>query len=235
MKRNYSYFIIKPDGMKFFDDICDNIEQKFSSVKYYAIEDYKDIIKKLYYKHYQNKGEKFSKSFESYLYGLTEIFGNQAILAVVANTEMNYEDFVRSVYETKLEIREKYVNDNIGIVTNYGDGEKNYIKLVSEYGEEKSPRIMKELGNHRISDINVIHCPDANIEDTLRELDILSKEGIIDDKNMIMLSMIKQMRKYQTAKFQDDMREPEYEGGIQPDISGFVKNEIQKEKEDYLI
>lgn len=40
------------------------------------------------------------------------------------------------------------------------------------------------------------------------------------------------MRKYQTAKFQEDMREKEYEGEIQPDISGFIKSEIEQSSDE---
>ena len=38
--------------------------------------------------------------------------------------------------------------------------------------------------------------------------------------------MLQQMRRYGTAKFQEDMRSEGYEGGIQPDISGFIKSQI---------
>lgn len=175
MKRNYSYFIIKPDGIRFLDDICNTIEQRYQSVRYYAIDDYEEIIKKLYYKHYKSKGEKFAKSFEAYLYGLREVFGNNAIMALVADSTGEYGELMQSIYQTKLQIRDRYVNNNIGIITNYGDGQKNYIRIVSEEGLEQQPRIMKGLGTHRISDINIIHCPDANREDTLRELNILCR------------------------------------------------------------
>lgn len=173
MKRKYSYFIIKPDGMRFLGDICDTIEQRYQSVRYYAIEDYEDIIKKLYYKHFQNKGETFAKSFESYLYGLTELFGNYGILALVADTTSTYEELMQSVHDTKFKIRNKHVNNSVGIVTNHGEGQKNYIRFISEEGKEQQPRIMKGLGTHRISDINIIHCPDPSKEDTLKELSIL--------------------------------------------------------------
>lgn len=229
MKRHYSYFIIKPDGIRFLGDICDTIEKRYQSVRYYAIEDFEDIIKKLYYKHFEQKGEKFAKSFEAYLYGLRELFGKNAILVLVADGQRDYNELMQSVYETKFEIRSKYVNDNIGIVTNYGDGPKNQIKMVSEDGLEKSPRIMKGLGRHRISDMNIIHCPDPNKEDTLKELQILMEQSIIDDKNMIMEQMINLMKRYRTSTIQEDMRKEGYAGGIQPDISGFVKSEIGKE------
>ena len=67
VKRNYSYFIVKPDGMRYIDDICKRIEEEFESAIYYNVEDFDSITKKLNYKNYINKGEKFKKSFESYL------------------------------------------------------------------------------------------------------------------------------------------------------------------------
>ena len=173
MKRNYSYFIIKPDGIRFLNNICSIIENSYEGVRYYAIDDFSDVIKRLYYKHFEKKGDKFAKSFEAYLYGLREFFGNYGILALVADSKREYTDFAQSVYSTKLRIRSEYANNNIGIVTNYGDGQKNKIKIVDVEGKESNPRIMDELGNHRISDVNIIHCPDPSKEDTLKELSIL--------------------------------------------------------------
>lgn len=232
MRRNYSYFIIKPDGIRFLDDICNTIEQKYQSVRYFAINDYEDIIRKLYYNHFARKGEKFSIPFTSYLYGLRELFGNYAIMVLVADSTTEYDELMKSIYDTKIEIRKKYVNNNVGIITDYGDGQKNYVKIVSEDGTEERPRIMNGLGRHRISDINIIHSPDPNLKDTIKELSILSQQGIIDDKNMIMEQMMQQMRKYRTAKFQEDMRAKGYGGGIQPDISGFIKSEIQMKSDE---
>lgn len=232
MSRNYSYFIIKPDGMRYLDKICNIIEQEYSNVRYFAIEDYENITKKLYYKHYEQKGEKFAKSFDSYLYGLKEIFGNYAILVLVSEKDKDYVELVKNVFRTKTRIRHKFTNKHIGIVTDYGDDEKNYLRFISEKGELQKPRIMQNLGNHRVSDTNIIHSPDPVISVTLKELQILSKEGIIDDRNMIMENMMNQMKKYHTANFQEDMRVEEYEGGVQPDISGFIINEINKNTEN---
>lgn len=55
-KRHYSYLLIKPDGIRFIDEICDEIEERYQSVRYYAVEDFEEIIKKLYHKHYEKKG-----------------------------------------------------------------------------------------------------------------------------------------------------------------------------------
>ena len=40
VQRHYSYFLVKPDGIKRLDEICDEIEKKFQSVMYYAVEDF---------------------------------------------------------------------------------------------------------------------------------------------------------------------------------------------------
>lgn len=224
---HYSYFIIKPDGIRYLDKICQNIEQKYQSVRYYAISDFETIIKKIYHKHYERKGQEFENSFGSYLCGLKEIFGNECVLSLIGDNNRTYEEFMKSIFETKIEIRQKYVNNNIGIVTNYGD-ECGYIRFITKEGNVVAPRIMQDIGSYRINDLNIIHCPDMTKEATLDELKILLDEGIIDNKNLIPYDMIKNMKKYNTVNFQKDMREEKYEGVIQPDISGWVTSEIKE-------
>ena len=68
MKRSYSYFIVKPDGIRYLDEILNDLEGKFQEIKYYAVDDFESLIKKLYHKHYEKKGSDFAKSYASYLY-----------------------------------------------------------------------------------------------------------------------------------------------------------------------
>ena len=130
--------------------------------------------------------------------------------------------------------RKTYSNDNIGVITNYGTGKKNYVRFISQDGTKSIPRIMENLGNHRINNLNIIHSPDADVKVTLEELNILLASGIIDDKNMITADILNKMRKYKTVTFQNDMKEPDYEGQIQPDISGFTKMEIKRLENVYF-
>ena len=225
-KRHYSYFIVKPDGIRYLDDICNTVEKKFPTVRYYAIEDFKGTIKNLYHKHYDRKGNKFAESFEAFLYGLSELFGNEAILILVADGKRPYQDLMQSVFDTKQEIRTKYVNNKIGIVTNFGKSRNNFIRLLTRNGNEKKPRIMSEAGSYRISDMNTIHSPAPVLKETLDELKILLDTEVIHDKNLITTPMLDNMRKYRTVAFQTDMRQPNYAGEDVPNISGFVKQEI---------
>ena len=230
MKRNYSYFIVKPDGMRYIDDISKRIEEEFESVIYYNVEDFNSITKKLNYKNYINKGEKFKKSFSSYLYGLNQIFGNKGLLILLGESRISQEELAKKVYNLKMELREKFVNNNIGIATNYNVEEtknKNYIKLISENGEQKKPRILNELGNHRINDLNIIHSPDPDVEDTLTELKIIVGNDLIKEENRIIPEIMNKINKYKTLNITKDMKEKGYEGEIGPNISGFYENEIE--------
>lgn len=55
MKRNYSYFIVKPDGIRYINEICKKIEEEFESVIYYNLDEFDDIDKKLNYENYEKK------------------------------------------------------------------------------------------------------------------------------------------------------------------------------------
>lgn len=98
----------------------------------------------------KKKGEKFAQSFESYLYGLREVFGNMGLLAIILESRCSNDELVKKVYSRKIQIRERYANDNIGIVTNYGKGSPNYIKIIDTDGMQTEPRILNGIGNYRI-------------------------------------------------------------------------------------
>ena len=44
MKRSYSYFIVKPDGIRYLDEILNDLEGKFQEIKYYAVDDFESLI-----------------------------------------------------------------------------------------------------------------------------------------------------------------------------------------------
>lgn len=154
-------------------------------------------------------------------------------MALIADGSISQEELIKSIYRTKIELRNKHANNNIGIITNHGTGAKNYVRFISADGVKSLPRMMEDLGNHRISNMNIIHSPDADLSVTLEELNILLSEGIIDDKNLINADIMNKIRKYKTVKFQDDTKEPGYIGEAKPDISGFVKMEIKRLEDSY--
>ena len=47
------------------------------------------------------------------------------------------------IFAEKVLIRQKYVNNNVGLITNVGDEKINYIRYVDRKGKLKEPRILK--------------------------------------------------------------------------------------------
>lgn len=231
MKNMYSYFLVKPDGIRFLPEIIEQLESEFQSIRYFKVEDFSQTIKSLYYKHYEKKGNQFAQAYEQYLYGLNELFGNQALVALVSNQEKeDYTDFCKRVLDLKIKIRNEYANNNVGVITNFANKDENstnIIQIIDENGQKEKQRIFKGKGNYRINDLNVIHCPDADVNTTVEELKILCQKGIIDDRNMIGRQEIEHAIKYKSIyESEANINEPK------PDIAGFLKDEIRRTDEE---
>lgn len=174
------------------------------------------------------KGSGFAKSYASYLYGIREFFGNKALLVLVGDREKTYEELSNDIFTEKTLIRQKYVNNNVGIITNLEDEQVNYVRYVDKRGKLKEPRILNGIGNIRINDMNIIHSPDPDEATTKEELQIIINSGILQDKNLLTPDTIKKIREYGTFNFFNDMKKDDYQGNIGPDISGFIKSEIDE-------
>ena len=162
------------------------------------------------------------------LYGIREIFGNKALLVLVGDREKTYEELSNDIFTEKTLIRQKYVNNNVGIITNLEDEQVNYVRYVDKRGKLKEPRILNGIGNIRINDMNIIHSPDPDEATTKEELQIIINSGILQDKNLLTPDTIKKIREYGTFNFFNDMKKDDYQGNIGPDISGFIKSEIDE-------
>lgn len=150
------------------------------------------------------------------------------MLVLVGDREKTYEELSNDIFAEKTLIRQKYINNNVGIITNLGDERVNYIRYVDQKGNLKKPRILNRMGNIRISDMNIIHSPDPNEATTKEELQIIINSGILQDKNLLTPDTIKKIREYGTFNFFNDMKKADYQGNIGPDISGFIKSEIDE-------
>ena len=202
MENNYSYFVIKPDGLKYFPEIHSELTSSFQGIKYYKVKDYSTLIKKLYFRHYENKGQKFIESFEKYLDASNSLYGNETILALVQNeTDSNVEEFRQRVFDTKMRIRKKFINPDLGIVTNDTNKRKsNYIKVVGEDGSEIKQPIFNDEGNYRIVFLNVIHSPDPNMQSTMEELKIIYDSGVLSKENLIGREGLKSLLNHRTVR-----------------------------------
>lgn len=218
--RHYSYYIVKPDGVRHFKEIYSSLERMFEgmeSVRFFKIDNYGEIIQKLYYKLFEKYPETFPEAFNSFKTGISSLYGNEGILIIMSElhqSEKEYEDFRKKVLKTKLAIREKIMDPNVRM-----------LERISNPSNLHGDSILHLEGNKYRIDIpkslSRIHCPEDNIEDTENELKILLESGIISNANMLGLVDIKNVIKYGSIMgFSQDSAEQ------RPDIAKFEHNKI---------
>lgn len=217
--RHYSYYIIKPDGIRHFREIYSDLEEIFegmSSVRIFKIDDYAGIMKKLYYKLFEKYSE-FPEVFDTFTRGITSLYGNEGILIIMSELhkdDMEYTAFREKVLRTKLAIREKIMDPDVRMATRIPE----YSNLQGNVQLDGQP--------YRISipkSLSRIHCPEDNLEDTEEELQILIKSGIMCNENMLGIDDIGDVEKFGSIMgYKGEFKEP------RPDIAGFEKERIEE-------
>ncbi len=128
--RHYSYYIVKPDGIRHFKEIYSSLQRNFesmSSVRFFKINNYTEIMRKLYYKLFEKYPENFEEAFNSFEMGINSLYGNEGILIIMSEvhkTEKEYQDFLKKVLDTKLEIRKGIMDPNVRIAEKLSDNSK---------------------------------------------------------------------------------------------------------------
>ena len=215
--RHYSYYIVKPDGIRHFKEIYSSLNRIFeqtASVRVFKIDNYSEIIKKLYHRLFEKYPETFPEAFNSFKTGISSLYGNEGILIIISqlhHSEKEYEDFRKRVVEAKIAIRRKTMDPRVRI-----------LEQIPNNSKLKGDSILQLEGNKYRIDIpkslSRIHCPDDNIEDTENELKILLESGIISNANMLGTVDIMNVIKYGSIMgFKQDSQEQ------RPDIATFEK------------
>lgn len=181
-KLDCSYFIIKPDGLRHIKTIYSFIESFINScdqVYFYKIDNFSNLIKRLYYKLFTIKEMEFDKKFDYLIEALRSLYGNKAILVIMYKNNKNEEDyiqFINKIYKLKYEIRENIMNTDIRIMIKTNSDEKLNDSII--FNNENYFVALSKL-------LSIIHCPEPNIEETMTELRIIFEDGVICNNNII--------------------------------------------------
>jgi len=212
-KQHYSYFLIKPDGIRYFKQIREKIDSKgLEGEAYYEVNNGEKLQKYLYEEHYASKeGTDFAESYQAFIEAEKMLFGNKGIIVLVSSGKGSYQDLIDTVYNTKLEIR-KELGYRVGLVTmQRRSADANQVVLIDQKKNIKKCKKFDEEGvRYRLNHLDVIHCPDPTRLATLEELIKLLKQGVIKDKNLISFKLMANIDKYKSAEFIGD---EEYDDG----------------------
>ena len=196
---NYSYFLIKPDGIRYLKEIDEIINsKKFDRIIYFAVNDWEKVQKDLYEEHYKKKD--FADSYQAFVEAEKNLFGNRGIIILVSKKEGTYQELMDKVLSTKLEIRKRLAY-KVGLVRK---GKKRK--------EIKRPRKFEDKHKiYRLSYLDVIHCPDPKKAVTLKELNKLFKKGIISVKNIISPKILAKIKKYKISGYLEELEDEQIE------------------------
>ena len=111
----------------------------------------------------------------------------------------DYDEFRNKVFDIKMRIRSEFSNSSVNLISNNNNRElNNYVKIIDDNGDELKHVYSGKKGNYRISKLNVIHCPDSDLQSTCEELKILCDNGVINEKNMLGNQSIADLLRFKT-------------------------------------
>lgn len=214
---NIGYLLFKPESEKHFGEMRQYIENNFEKIRYFAVCDWQYIIRKLYHKHYEENGESFGEMLEALLESENQLYGSNAIIALVKDDSIKKEKLIKQVYQTKKHLRNLYSKPNaISIISNSDElgvhqnkKIKNRIKIIDENGKEKRFKCMNLPGNYRIQFLNFIHSPDDSVKENDEELTILQQEGILSRRFLMSKEDVDFASKYKTFEIIEKYRATE--------------------------
>ena len=174
---NFSYLLIKPDGIPHLKEIIEKLDKEsLGNTAYYKVNNWSEIQKNLYEEHYKKKG--FSQIYDDFIEREIELYGNSGMLILLGNKTLNRDEFMQKVLEFKKYIRVEFENKEQVL------SEKNPQEVDGQNYTIDRGKV------YRIFKFDLLHCPDPDISTTLYELKKIYKKGIIKVENKVTLEQI---------------------------------------------
>ena len=165
------YLILKPEVRGFLDDLEKILlEDGFKTLSRYSIDDWSNLAKNLYAPQ-MGADQDFAVIFNAYLWLVQYLFGNKAALFILEKNGDNdiIEQFKR-LNQTKIKFRKKLAEKD------------ELIQISLNIGKLACFGVGSELKNWEYLHFRYIHVPDPSYNTILREIDVLQKAGVFDNK-----------------------------------------------------
>lgn len=199
-----SYFILKPNSIRNYAIIIDEIEKNFNIVNQYAILDY-NKVNTLLHKNQSNSRKYLIPISKYYI----DYYGNYGILVLIEKDNIFYSDFCVEVCQLKQKIRNMLKQDYFSFIFDISKlGEENYrqtIGILSCNDKIIKKDSINKNGTFMIFSINELHSPDFTLQNTINELNLLASLDIFEETNKIDFEILTNIRKYKTFEFLKDL------------------------------
>lgn len=200
----YSFLIIKPSGAKHIKPYLSELKRRDIDVLgMFAIHNHEEV----------NLALHLTERERSHIVPINKMFldfyGDSAILVLIRKRNITYTDFVSEIYDYKWAARrlvEKpyitYVFDTTNIL---GINRYEELKVIDKNGNEVDKYEMNHSGSFMVTLPNSLHTPDADVEDTVKELFVIRDLGLVCVENIITNEMLSKIIYYNTMEMLKDM------------------------------
>lgn len=200
----YSYVILKPNAARHFHPIMTEIKrQNFKVLGCFAIFDYETVNMTL---HPDTKVKDYIVPISRMYH---DFYGNYAILVLLGKERITYADFAKQVYRLKMNLRARFNVDYVAYCFDTSkigkENEEQILQIVSKDGRKLKMDSMNDPGTYMIFLVNEIHSPGETVEETIEELHILRKIGVLVEDNLIPNVLVESMQRYESFAFLKDM------------------------------
>ena len=200
-----SYYILKPNSARNYNNIVKEILKKFDILGQYAIKDYNNINEILHIN--QPSANKYLLPISRYY---LDNYGNYGILILVSAKNVSYPEFCLEICNLKKEIRKRLRLDYYSLIFDISKinlkNENQTIEILTESGKILKKDSMNQKGTFMIFSINEIHSPDITLEDTINELKTLYNYGIFNYENVLTDEILENIKRYGSYEFLKDLK-----------------------------
>jgi len=204
-----NYFMIKPDGAKYLNEVMEMLETENIKVFFFALRDWERVASILYDAHMEWTPN-FSKIFKAYANVLRELYTNMGIVGVVIDTDPEINN---KLFNLKCKVRANHRNGQFIVLSDFckmggreiEDLPKTTFEVITESGKKVKIKGINTKGFHSVHDLNILHCPDPVDKKIERELKVLSSSGVLDKGNILTPKILKEIIHYETFNFIKDL------------------------------
>lgn len=208
---NKSYIMIKPEGQRYLEEIENIIfDFGFAIEGIYYVEDWEFICTQIYSKCLNEHDELFMKDFLGHVWLNKYLFGNQSLVIMLSKRNFANEELLAEIMRMKKYIRKKYNATKNGTfmllmdlskagITS-SDVNNGQVTLLQGTKQECLDEMISQVGFFRTFFLQYVHCPDVVLHEAEEEIEMLKRNNVISNFNLVDETGWNFMKKHRTLK-----------------------------------
>lgn len=193
---NFSFLLITPEGFRYLDSIKKEVlHNGFEIISKHHIFSWSNVFRAFNKKYLEEKDELFRNQTEAHIWLKNYIFGDYAQVWLLKKNSLTDAALLKEITNLKLLIRSKYRASRDGTFTIIADLCKlgfnpdsirpAYLGTFQGNSFQIIDESISQIGKFDFYFFKYVHCPDPNLCDAKREIEILEDMNVISEETII--------------------------------------------------